>query len=447
MLAERLVTGAGSPRRPDTWAALSSDKKSPRRQLSLITVDQAIAGGSNVLIAVLAARLLDAASFGLFGIVFLLYVMAQGVSRALVCDPLLVHPVEAEERKREVIGTSGLLGLALGFGVILIGLAMLLVDDRLGAALIVLGGFLPLLVLQDLGRYLAFAAQRPTAALTLDVTWLVLLVGAVVPLFVTDTESLAWFIAAWAGSGAVAGLLLFVQHRGLGVRLGLDWLRYTWGFSWRYLISYMATQGGALAGSSAVGAIAGARALGGVQGAILLVRPFMTFQIAVIAASIGHVTRSLGAEGAIRRHVAGTTVITTAAAAANLAVMLVLPDSAGEAVLGDSWEVAEPLLLATGVQIVFLGLMTGARAGLLGMRAIRQVMRIDVMTTALVLIASIVGAVINGALGALWAVAIVQALVALVIWITFLGRTPQTDAEAAPPAEALPATAPTPPAA
>jgi O-antigen/teichoic acid export membrane protein len=425
---------------------LSTERKSVRRQLSVITVDQAIAGGSNVLIAVLAAQLLDAASFGLFGIVFLVYVVAQGVSRALVCDPLLVHPVEAEERKGDVIGTSCMLGLALALGVALVGLATLPVDTRLGSALIVLGACMPLLVLEDLGRYLAFALQRPTSALVLDVTWLVLLAAAVVPLFVTDTESLAWLTAAWAGSGAAAGLLLFLQHRTAGLRLGLGWLRYTWGFSWRYLISYTATQGGALAAASAVGAIAGARALGGLQGAILLVRPFMTFQIAVTAASIGHVTRSLGAVTAIRSYVTRISLLTTAAAALNLAVLLVLPDGVGDAILGDSWEVAEPLLLATGVQILFLGLMTGVRAGLLGMRAIRKVMMIDVVTTALVFAASIVGAEINGALGAIWAITFVQALMAVVMWAAFLAHVHRAVDTAAVPAEPPPVAAPTPPA-
>ncbi|HEX6389183.1 MAG TPA: hypothetical protein VFZ89_07050, partial [Solirubrobacteraceae bacterium] len=127
---------------------------SARRQLSVITIDQAIAGASNVLIAVLAARLLGVASFGLFGIVFLVYVMVQGVSRALVCDPLLVHPVEGQERKGEVIGTSLVLGLALGVFIVLVGLAVRLIDDRLGNALVVLAACIPLLVLQDLGRYL-----------------------------------------------------------------------------------------------------------------------------------------------------------------------------------------------------------------------------------------------------------------------------------------------------
>jgi len=47
-----------------------------RRRLSTITIDQAIAGGSNVLIMVLAARVLGTERFGLFGLVFLLFVMA-----------------------------------------------------------------------------------------------------------------------------------------------------------------------------------------------------------------------------------------------------------------------------------------------------------------------------------------------------------------------------------
>jgi O-antigen/teichoic acid export membrane protein len=134
--------------------------------------------------------------------------------------------------------------------------------------------------------------------------------------------------------------------------------------------------------------------------------------------------------------------------------MLLLPDSMGEAVLGDTWEVAEPLLVPTGVQIVFLGLMTGVRAGLLGMRAVRKVMRIDLTTTALVLVASIIGAVINGALGALWAFTFVQVLMTVVMWATFLAHTRRAAEGAGVPAEEPPAeeelppvTVPTPPAA
>jgi O-antigen/teichoic acid export membrane protein len=419
---------------------------SVRRQLSVITVDQAIAGGSNVLIALIAARLLSAASFGLFALVFLTYIVAQGVTRALVCDPVLVHPVEAEGRRDEVLGASTLMGLALAVAVVLVGAVVTALNTSLGLALIALGVFLPLLVLQDLGRYLAFATQRPSLALVLDGSWLALLVVAVIPLFLTDTKSLAWLIVAWAGAGACAGLLTLFQHRGSGLRLGFGWLRYTWSFSWRNLLSYTSQQGGLLAGASAVGAIAGARALGGLQGANLLLRPSATVQVAVTAGTMGHVARAVGDKHAIDRYARHASLVTTAGAVLNTLVILVLPDGVGRALLGDSWEVAQPLLLAAGLQFVFLSVSAGPRAGLLGERAISKVLVIDILMTVLLVAASIVGAEINGALGALWGIAIVQAVIAVVMWTTFLMYVPRRDSADEEPIEPLPAAAvPNPP--
>jgi O-antigen/teichoic acid export membrane protein len=426
-------------------ARVRKPKQSAGRRLTTITIDQAIAGASNVLTAVLAARLLGVASFGLFGIVFLVYVLVQGVNRALVCDPSLVHAVEAQERPGEVIGTSCVLGVALAACVLVAGFGAELWDPSLGNALLVLAVCIPLLVLQDLGRYLAFASGRPTSAVVLDVAWLVFLFAAVAALVATETRrTLAWFIAAWAGSGAAAGLLLFSQYRGREVPMSLSWLRYTWQFSWRYLISYTSTQGAALGASSGVGGIAGARALGGLQGALLLVRPFMTFQVAAIAASIGEISRSLVGNQRLRRHVARTSALTSVVALLNVLAMLVLPDRLGETVLGASWHAAQPLLLPTGVQIVCIGLLTGVRAGLLGTRAIRKVMVIDVASTVAILLSTVSGAVIDGVVGALWAVALCQGLMAVVWWMTFWMHTSraQPAASAAVLSPLPPATAP-----
>jgi O-antigen/teichoic acid export membrane protein len=415
--------------------------------LSVITIDQAIAGASNVLIAVLAARLLSVASFGLFGIVFLVYVMVQGVSRALVCDPLLVHPIEARERTAEPIGTSCLLGLGLGAVVLVGGLGARMWEPSLGDALIVLAVCVPLLVLQDLGRYIGIATHRPSAALVLDTVWLVLLFAAVAALLATHTRTLVWFIVAWAGTGALTGLLLFWQHRGLSIRPGLAWLRYTWTFSWRYLISYTSTQGAALTASSAVGGIAGPTALGGLQGATLLVRPFATFQVAAVAAGVSEISHSATDHEEVRRRGAKTSGLTTAIALVNVIVLLALPDRVGRVVLGATWHAAQPLLLPTGAQILCLGLITGARAGLLGMRAIRRAVVIDVVTTALVLAATVCGAVIDGVSGALWAVALVQGLMVIVWWMVLWTDTGRPRAGGRHRAEAMsrmpPVTVPT----
>ena len=414
---------------------MEASGSSAGRRLRIITIDQAIAGASNVLIAVLAAHLLDVGSFGLFGIVFIVYVMSQGVSRALVCDPLLVHPIEAEGRRGDVVGTSCLLGLSLAAVVALAGLGASFIDGELGAALLVLAACLPLLVLQDLGRYLAFTMQRPGQAVVLDVCWLLLLLVAVGGLFATDTRTLAWFIAAWGGSGALSGLLLFVQHREARPHLSATWLRFTWGFSWRYLISYVATQGSGLAALAAVGAIAGARALGGLQGAILMVRPFQMFQAAAIAAAIGEVTRAPAGDAQIHAHALRTSAIATAVAVANTAILLLLPDGLGEIAIGDAWEAAEPLLLPVGLQIVAVGVTTGARAGLLGLREIRKAMVLDVISTVMVFVTTISGAIVDGVEGALWAVGAGYAVMSIPWWLTFLrAHRVQPDAGAADPA-------------
>jgi len=389
---------------------VSDSPSSARRRLGLITIDQAIAGASNVLPSVLAARLLPVTSFAMFGITFLVYVLVQGVGRALVCDPLLVHPIEGEQRRGEVIGTTAVLGVVLGVAVVGSGGLAGIWSSELRTALFVLGACLPLLALQDLGRYLGFAMQRPKASVALDTWWLVLLFGAVAALGATDHRSLAWFVLAWAGTGALAGLLTIAQHRGAHIRPGLAWLRYTWSFSWRYLISYASTQGTALAGSGAVGGIAGARGLAGVNGAVLLVRPFATVQVAAIAAGVGETTRAQEDLARVRRQARRISALAAAAAFVNGAVALALPDSVGRLVLGDTWSAARPLLLATSVQILFLGAMTGLRAGLLGRRAIRRVMAIDVASTALVLVATVAGAAVDGARGAVWAVAMAQGL-------------------------------------
>lgn len=404
---------------------MSQQKESAGRRLSIVTVDQAIAGASNVLIAVLAARTLGVAEFGLFGIVFIAYVTAQGAVRALVCEPLLVHPVEAEERPGDSIGTATLLGLGVGALVALSALAAWPWYADLGQALVVLACCLPLLVLQDLGRYLGFATHRPAFALVLDVVWLVLVIGGVVALLLLEEADLVWFIVAWAGSGAAAGLLVLVRYGFRTLRPSLAWLRETWGFSWRYLLSFTAMQGAALATSVGVAAVAGARDLGAVRGAILLTRPVGLVQIASVAAGTAEVSRLTPGSAEVRRLVNRTTALTTGLALANMVVLLWLPDSLGRLVLGETWEPTERLLLPATVQILMLGLICGTRAGLAGMRAVHKTVRIDIVSAVLVSAATVIGAVVNGALGAYWSLTIGQACVAVIWWTVYLHHNRQ----------------------
>jgi O-antigen/teichoic acid export membrane protein len=410
---------------------VNSSEQSAGRRLGVATIDQIISGASNFLIALLAAQVLGVAAFGLFGIIMLVNVVVQGGARALISEPLLLHPEEAENRPGDVIGSACSLGLGIGALLVASGLAARPFDSHLGDALIVLGLFSPLLVLQDMGRYLGFATRRPALALTLDVTWLVLQIGAIAALIVLDVTSLRAFVAVWAGSGAVAGLLVFWQHRSARVRPGIAWLKQTWGYSWRYLVSYTSTQGSGLLGAILIRAIAGARALGGVQGALLLMRPFTTLQVAVIASGTGEITRVADDLPRVRRMVRKLTLLTGGAAFLNGAVLVLVPESAGAAVLGDTWSVAQHLMWPAAAQIVVLGLMTGYRTGMLGMRAIDKAVKIDVFTTVLALILSTAGAFAGGAKPAMWGAAMASTI-GLVIWVVVFQRHSTRDLSQAP---------------
>jgi hypothetical protein len=396
------------------------------RRLSTITVDQAISGGSNVLIAVLAARILGVESFGLFGIVFLVTITAQGAIRALVCEPLLVRPTEAEERPGEVVGTALMLGTGMGFVVVLAGAGAWQWDQRLGDALFVVGLLLPLLSLQDVGRYLGFAIHRPMLALRLDVLWLVLLLAAAVVVILLDVRTLSGFIAAWAGSGALAGLLVFWQHRGDRVRYGQAWLRESWMFSWRYLLSFAFNQGGVLAATIALTAIAGARELAGVRGALLLMSVAMTIQIGGGSAGVSDISR-LEDRVLVRSRARRIAMITAVAALLNGAILLALPDSAGRAVLGDSWAPAEPLLLPVVIQVALQGTLLGARVGLLGTRSVRRTLAMDLVQTPLLVGFSVVGSVVAGGPGYCWGVVIALVMTTTGWWLLLLLKLGQPD--------------------
>jgi O-antigen/teichoic acid export membrane protein len=406
------------------------------RRLRITTADQVISGASNLLITVLSARVLGVGAFGLFGIVFLVYVIGVGVVRALVSDPLLIHPDQAPHRRAEVIGAAVMVGGLLAVAVAGSGLIIACWNAAFGDAVIVLGGCLPLLIAQDVGRYIGLATQKPGQALMLDLAWLVLVCAAVAGLFVCDLRTLPWFIFAWAGSGAVAGIGVFLLHRDQGIRLTLTWVRDTWRYAWRYLGSYLATQGGALGMETAIGSIAGARALGGVNGAVLLTGPFSNVQAAVMAAGIGEVARAENDPQVIRRHVRRTTVVAFLAAAINTAVMLALPGSVGRIILGAAWHASKPLLLPAGVQILAASFITGMRSGLLGMRAIHIAVRIDIVGSVLMFIGAATGAALSGARGAMWAGGFSQILLAAAWCVSFAlhqRRTGSRPVAAGPP--------------
>ena len=117
--------------------------------------------------------------------------------------------------------------------------------------------------------------------------------------------------------------------------------------------------------------------------------------VAVSSAGVSELSRVPPAGAEHERHVRRTTAVATIAAA-TLVVLVVVPDRLGRVAIGDVWDAAEPLLVPAGVQIVFIGLAAGMRAGLLGVRAIGTVMWLDLAVGALLLAAITLGLAVAG---------------------------------------------------
>ena len=173
---------SGTPAVTGSGAEVVKAPGAAGRRLGIVTVDQAVSGGSNLLIVLLAAQLLDVASFGLFWIVLLTYGLVVAAERALLGDVLLAHATRAQDSAGDVIGLTIILGLVTGALTLVGGLLLRLADPRLGDAFIALAVCVPFLLLQDIGRYIGFATLAPARALVIDTVWLVLLlIGMCLP--------------------------------------------------------------------------------------------------------------------------------------------------------------------------------------------------------------------------------------------------------------------------
>jgi O-antigen/teichoic acid export membrane protein len=408
------------------------------RRAGMVTFDQAVSSASNLLMLIWVAHALSAADFGRFSLVFFVWVFTQnGVVRSLVSSTVMVHPEDADERPRSVLGAAVLLSLAVGALCGVVGAGLWFAGSDIGPPLLLVGVLMPLLGVQDVGRFIAIAESKAGRAVVLDSIWLGLMLAAFVAVELSHGATLMWLVTAWAGTGALSGLWVFVQHGIPRAReLSLDWLRERWHFSWRSLVASSSSAAVALVGSSLMAIVSGPLAVAGVRAALLLERPSTTVQTAVATSAATDIARENSDNAGLLRHQRRTMTASTLVALLNLGVLLVIPDSVGKLVLGNVWEIVEPLLLVVGFHVGVLAAQSGVRAALMGRRQIHSVMIVDITGTVLSIIGLVIGASIADAEGAMWGGVVGQGITAVLWWSVLLRHLAQHEQVSDPePAE------------
>ncbi|MEU2724143.1 hypothetical protein ABZ625_26805 [Streptomyces smyrnaeus] len=412
-----MATEGVDPRTPAPPAG--SARRAIVGRLSWGLADQAASSLTNFAVGIHVARSLGLAAFGAFSLAWVTYGVVLSVSRGLATDPLVVRFSGVSDVSwRGAVARSS--GTALGVGAA-IGAVCLVVGSALGGpvgtAFACLGVMLPGLLLQDAWRYAFFAAGTGRKAFVNDLVWGVALVPAMV--VAARVGSVAAFVLAWGASATVAAaygcLQSGIRPRSSGAR---EWLREHRDLGYRYLVENVSNSGAGQLRAYGLGAIVGVSAVGVVRGAELLLGPFLAVLMGLSLVTVAEAARVL------RRspHRLGTFCLLLGggqAAAALLwgTALLLMPDRAGELVLGGVWHSASELIVPATLGVAGAGLGTGAAAGLRALGAARRSLRSQLFASTCYVGGGLGGAAVAGTIGSAWGVAAATVCGSAVWWL------------------------------
>lgn len=408
------------------------------RDRALSVADQAIASLSNVVMVVIAARALSPGDFGGFAVAMAVYAFLVGVARGIVTEPLLVTGFDGTDgRGAEPAGAMTAVGV---LGGVLCGLGGVVVGGTAGRSLLALAPFLPLLLLQDAWRYVAFAARRPVGALVVDAVWLVAQAGASVWLILGDAADPAVFMAAWAAAGSVAALA-GMARAGVApsLRRGPRWILGHRRLGGPFTAEFLVAGGVANADLWFLGAVAGLGAAGAFRAAYTLFGPINIVYLGILLTLVpegARRAREAEAGAGVRALMQRASLALAALAGAWTVALVALPSGVGRAVLGETWPRARTLLLPLGLALVGGGLATGATAGLRALGEARAALRSRLLAVPAAVILPVAGAVLADELGFTVGFALATWIGTGLWWVIFvraLARTPFSPASSHPP--------------
>lgn len=389
------------------------------RRATWSIADQGLSSLTNFVLFVAAARVLDVEAFGAFAVALAGYLFAAGLARAVCGEILIIKHSANGAADRAGAALGGALGLGLASGLLAL-VAAGFADQTLRLALLALALLLPGLLVQDALRYLFIALSRPNLAFANDLLWALLQVVLVGAVLFAGRDGVDELIAAWGVAALLAALVGLVQLRTWPrLDLAIGWFREHGPIWPRYLTEFVATMGAWQITLLAIGAVGGLGLLGGLRAAQVLYGPLHVVNYGARLAVVpeGVRDRAAGAAGA-----AGLTraVSRAAGAMAGVAVIwtvavVVLPDSLGRTLLGDSWAEAAEVALPFGLFMVLQALIGAAVIGLRIVVAAGASLR-AALQTALVLVALAVGCAATGNIVAVGWGLVIAALFGVAAW-------------------------------
>ena len=394
-------------------------QNSTRIGLIWIIASHGISSVSNFLLSITIARATSAEEFGRFSIAFASYLVVLGVCRALTVEPRLVSARAVEQPRDDdaaALTVAGILGLSVAV-VACLGLAV----SSASPTLVLLAMGPPILLVQDDLRFIFFRRQLAHRAAVIDVVWL--LIQIVILWRFGPSEGSFLPIASWlAGASASAVVGFSLGNRFLDLRRSVAWFRDIAGTATRYLVEFISTNSTPYLILWVLGSAFGLAAAAGYRGAHVLFGPF-TVLIGAASSMLQTQAESLKAKSAetLRRAALRTSLLLGVGTVLIAAAAQLLPEAAGQAILGSSWQPTHKVIIPVGIYLLASALILGPGIGLRALHRAATAARIRVALSATTVAAVTVSALLTTNVAtAVWAAALVHVVGAVVYWQAFL---------------------------
>lgn len=332
---------------------MTAEGAQPRGRRDLVgLLDQGVSSATNLLAVLAVAASLNAAGFGVFSVVYGGLTLALGLGRSYLGLPIALEDAASRRRRRAYDGSVTLVAVAavpIAALLIILGWVVAAGYDLAWIGLFVAVAT-PLVVVQDLGRFEALAQGRPWLALASDSLWLI---GAAALWAFREALSTQGVLWIWLVTIALAAAMITIPLRprwnwSHGMRL----FRPARGARESASIAVMLSAGGSMVvglivaagfGPAGAGALRGAGTLMGVVNTLIA---FLDFGVLIRLAKRPR-NQDGRALGVMVLAYLGVLGIWTA-------ILLVIPTSWGELVLGDTWSGTRAILPITAIEYVGL---------------------------------------------------------------------------------------------
>lgn len=327
---------------------------------AVVLVDQGLSSISNLLAVVLVARVLSPADFGYFALGYAVLTLMLGLSRAYFGSRISLAPDQQSARQLTGALVAGMLVVSPLVVVVVLLLSSAATRGQAPLITLIVACATPIVCIQDVLRFGAAAGGRPWAALLSDAVWIC---AMALPLLAGVRLAATAVLTLWACAAAVAAVVALVAFgERPQLHAGLRELRRREDVGGSLTLGAVATTCATFVVLLVVSRLLGPVAVGSLRGASTAMGP-VNVLLAFTALGITPVLVRRPRAGD-RRFCASVAAVTVTLVLAWGMVLLLLPDSMGEALFGSSWSGINSVLGWTVTEYVWIAVSAAAVLGL-----------------------------------------------------------------------------------